>query len=756
MVRGPGLAVGSDVFATPDCRPRPRTRTAMRTLLALLLALTLPIFCARPARAMDTSRYLVAQLAEPSPASLSGGRPSAQQQLAALGVRVAAPLRDGRMRARAVRLDDAVLAHPALRGFAPDRIVLLEAPDAATAAAARTALADGGAVDWIEPLATRALQMTEMHGADARPAAPAGLVALDSLPNDPLLRDTRQWGLWNVGGVGGGYYGGVPRADAHVVEAWRRTTGDNALKLAVADTGIDPAQPELAGLMPDGSPRLVDMVAVTFEGADAWADSNGHGTPVAGAMAARTNDGAHFASGGVAGVCGGDGALVAGCRIVPIKIASGHSGESSSFEISRAMLWAADVGARAMNLSFAGYEGSRLERLCMTYALLRGCVVVVAAGNEGARDNPRHPMFPAAYAADGLGIQVGASTQFDDRAAFSSYGPGLDFVAPGVNIWTTFMTYPSAAGAVYDGLVAASGTSFAAPIATGAVGLLAAARPELIENDFQHVLRESADDVYLPGWDERTAWGRLNVGRALASVGPEYGIWHDEVRADSVVLAGAGTLAIGEDGPGTLDRFRGLLAATRWATYATVTLPDSFADSVRVWPRVGGTFAARGDFQLPYFTPGAEVVARNGRTFTLRGWLYRADADTCATCVDAWVPLPPEYARFGFTVIGRVNRARPPAPSGGAAAGAGALAVRAWPSPFRGAVAMALPRAGRVRVLDVNGRVVREWNASGTETRWDGRDEGGREAPPALYFVRWQPDGADGAPATTRVVKLGR
>lgn len=729
-------------------------RTSFRTLLTIAFTLTLAV--ARTAAAGDATRCLVAQLAEASGAAPFGGKATAAQQMAALGLTVRAPLRDGRMRARTTRLDETVLAHPALRGFAPDRIVLLEAPDPATASAARIALAAGGAVDWIEPLASRALQMTEMHGAGARPVAPTGLAVLDSLPNDPLLRDTRQWGLWNVGGVGGGFYGGVPRADVHVAEAWRVTTGDNALKLAVADTGIDPAQPELAGLMPDGSPRLVDMVAVTIEGADAWADSNGHGTPVAGAMAARTNDGAHFASGGVAGVCGGDGALVAGCRIVPIKIAEGRSSESSSFEVSRAMLWAADVGARAMNLSFAGYEGSRLERLCMTYALLRGCVVVVAAGNEGARDNPRRPMYPAAYAADGLGIQVGASTQFDDRAGFSSYGPGLDFVAPGVNIWTTFMTYPSAAGAVYDGLVAASGTSFAAPIAAGAVGLLAAARPELIENDFQHVLRESADDVYLPGWDERTAWGRLNVGRALASVGPEYGIWHDEVRADSVVLAGSGTLSIGESGPGTLDRFRGLLAATRWATYATVTLPDSFADTVRVWPRVGGTFAARGDYQLPYFTPGAEVVARQGRTFTLRGWLYRADGDTCAACVDSWVPLPPEYARFGFTVIGRVNRARPPAPVGDAAGSGGAAAVRAWPSPFRGAITLALPRAGRVRVLDVNGRVVREWRTGGGETRWDGRDRDGHDAPPAMYFVRWQGADESGPTLTTRVVKLGR
>ncbi len=625
----------------------------------------------------------------------------------------------------------------------------------ATAELARIALGSDRAIDWVEPLAARERQLVELHG-DPR-ALPPLAAALDTLPNDPLLRDSRQWGLWNVGGVGGGYYGGVPRADAHAIEAWRVTTGTDATKLAIADTGLDPAQPELAGLLADGSPRIVDGVSVTIDGSPDWADSNGHGTPVAGVSAARTNDGPHFASGGVAGVCGGDGVTNSGCRVVPIKIASGRSGESSSFEIARAMLWAADVGARAMNLSFAGTEPSRLERLAMTYALLRGCVVVVAAGNEGARDNPRRPMYPAAYAADGLGIQVGASTQFDERATFSSYGPGLDLVAPGVNLWTTFMTYPSAAGAVYDGLVAASGTSFAAPVVTGAVGLLAAARPELVENDFQHVLRESATDLAPAGWDEKTAYGRLDMGRALASVGPQYSIWHDEVRADSIVAAGTGTLAVGEAGPGTLDRLRGELAATRWAVYATVALPDSFVDSVRVWPRVGGTFVARGDYQLPYFTPGAEVVARTARTFTLRGWLYRADvdADTTTGGLDAWVPLPPEYARFGFTVIGRTTRTAPRS-AGGVDGARTAPGLVAGPNPFRRVLVLALPAAGTVRVLDAGGRVVRAWSAAAGEAHWDGRDRDGRETPAGLYFVRWTAAPGSPEPArTARVVRLG-
>src|SRR5207249_10248270 len=124
----------------------------------------------------------------------------------------------------------------------------------------------------------------------------------------------------------------------------------------------------------------------------------------------------------------------------------------------------------------------------MRYAIADGCLVVAAGGNRGATA-PRDPIYPAAYAADALCLQVGASDAWDRRAVFSSYGPGLDLVAPGVDVWTTFMTYPSAAGATYPGYVAVSGTSFAAPFATGVAGLLAAARPELAADDLRQLMR---------------------------------------------------------------------------------------------------------------------------------------------------------------------------------------------------------------------------------------------------------------------------
>lgn len=706
-----------------------------------------------PAHAHAGSTRLVAQLAAaPGEGDLSRARAGklatqrAATRLAVLGVSVSRGLLDGlpaSLAARPARAGEAL----SLRAFAPERVVLIEAPDEASAEAARIALADEGVVDWVEPLVLRELQLESyaaVSGANASPW-PARIALLDSLPNDPYVRDTKQWGIWNVGPSG--FFGGIPRADVHAAEGWALCVGDDALKLAVADTGIDPAQPELGGTLAGGGPRIVDALNVTNEPVPAVTDSAGHGTPVAGVMAARTNDGPHFSGGGVAGMCGGDGVTTAGCRIVPIKIAPGHSGEATSFDIARAMIHATDVGARAMNLSFAGPGSARIERLALAYALTRGCVVVVAAGNKGAT-LPTQPQYPSAYAAEGLCIQAGASDPSDQRVNFSSYGPGLDLVAPGVNAYTTFMTYPSYYGAVYDGYVAASGTSFAAPFVAGAVGLLATARPELVDTDFQRVLRETADDIGAPGVDQETGWGRLNVGRALHAVRPEVGIWHDEVRADSLVADGEGTLAIGERGPGTLDRYRGDVAVTRWAAYATVTVPDSLVDSLHVWPRVGGTLAVRGDYRLPYFASTAEVVAQDARTFTLRGWLYRADEDST---LDGWIPLPPEYVRFGFTVIGRAARALPAGAPVAGVAPAAAPALRAGPNPFRGALDVVAASHGRVGVYDAGGRLVRALESRDGRARWDGRDGAGRDTPPGLYFVRWT--GAAGT-RTVRVVRL--
>lgn len=714
-------------------------------------ALLLSALAAGPLRA-DASRELIVGIAAPrAGATAMAQRARFADRMRALGLTAYGTLADGlglaggpatggegaAFEARTSRASRGARRNPF--DLDPARVWRLAARDSLAAFAAVAPLSADPEIEWIEPNQPREF-VSLAAGTAATPPV---------FPNDPHFRDTRQWWLWNAGP--GSAYGGVARADIHAPEAWAITTGSNDLRLAIADTGVDPDQPEYQCRMPDGSMRLERGINVTLDPSGSFADSAGHGVSVAGVFAARTNEGWHIADSlGVAGICGGDGRGNFGCRLIPIKITFGRSGTSSSFDIARAMVYAVECGARAMNLSFAGGGRSRVERMAMYYAITRGCVVSAAAGNSGFVNGSR-PIYPAAYAAEGLGIQTGATDFFDRRTSFSSYGPGLDLMAPGWFIWTTYLTYPhpisGAPGRVYN---RDSGTSYAAPMTTGAVGLLAAARPELLDLDFQRILRESADDIGIPGVDSLTGWGRLNLARALEAVGPGIGIWHDEVLGVVTPTGRTDTLVLTESGPGTFDRFREWSDAAEYEVRATIAIPDSFVAPVRIWPRVGGTMTVRGDFRIPYFTPWAEVIAQDDRSFTLRGYVYRQSDATCRPCGDdAWLPLPPDQARFGFTVIGSVDRTPRPA----SRATGTTPRVIVTPNPFVAGTRIAAPGPGRVEIADAAGRRVRSFAVAdhGGAWEWDGRDAHGRGVAPGLYFVRYE--GAAGR-ATAKLLRL--
>jgi subtilisin family serine protease len=611
-------------------------------------------------------------------------------------------------------------------GLDPARIWLIEAADSAAAAGAARALAADPEVEWIERNVTRHVEgWIERAPAGGRAFTTSGASGVPSFPNDPLFQWGHQWSLYNIGPAG--QFGGLPRADNHATEGWSITTGSDDVVLSVADTGIDPDQPDLGGLLADGRPRIFAAVNLSnVDPPDSIYDRRGHGTMTTGVMAARSNNGVSVDTLGMAGVCGGDGVSNSGCRIVPMKVTVGTTEETTAYDLAQAILYASASGARAMNLSIAGLESSQLERVALYQAITHGCVVSAAAGNSGSQ---AFPLYPSAYAIDGLCIEVGASDVNDQRAGFSTYGPWLDLVAPGDNIYATFMTYPNAFGGMFPGYLFASGTSFAAPQVAGAVGLLSAVRPELIENDFQRILRESAHDLGEPGVDSTTAWGRLDLGAALAAVPKSVGIWHGQVAGVLGALVATDTLAIADSSqaPGGPPP-RVWPNARECEVTATVAIPDSFSGAVRIWPRVGGTSTVRSGFRLAYFAPWAEVTSQTAHAFTLRGYIYQR-ADTCAGC-DEFIPIPAEELSFGFTVMGPVKRAAPPT--------GGAPALSITPNPAVGAARILSVPGATVTILDPTGRRVREarvdpatgaWN-------WDGLDASGRRVRPGLYLVR--------------------
>ena len=318
---------------------------------------------------------------------------------------------------------------------------------------------------------------------DADCAAVAGC----TLPDDPGF--PRQWYLNNgrrtVEPPGGGLRG----ADIDAPLGWSIESGSDTVKIAIVDTGIDPAQADVA-------PRIVSDQSLAADQGDA-ADASGHGTAVAGIAAAIPNNGA-----GIAGVA-------YRASIVNIKIVTdNHPKAVDCTSVAAAIVAAATARARVINVSAGSPMPCPLEAQAVTYAWTHGDVIVAAAGNGGNRQ----PMYPAAY--DNV-IAVGATDAFDRPARFSSRGASwVDLAAPGVEIFTTLPTYPNAYGGLDLGYV--SGTSFAAPMVSGAAALLFA---QGLDNQ-QVAGRLLGTARPIAGSDSDWRYGLLDVCEALADGAP--------------------------------------------------------------------------------------------------------------------------------------------------------------------------------------------------------------------------------------------
>ncbi len=618
-------------------------------------------------------------------------------------------------------------------------IYSLELPDSATAKATVASLAADPRVAWAERDLPRE-PCVWLGDRDATPVPIGAAATTTSL--DPLLDDGRQWGLDNLGE--GGPYGGTGHADIHARAAWGYSRGDPNVVLAVTDSGVDPWHPELATALTDG----FDATLVPGE---SFADSIGHGTQVAGIIAARTGEGAHFDSLGIAGVCGGDGARAAGCRLMPVRISTGHSSSVFTFDEARGIAWAVDHGARVINLSVAATSPSIVERHAILDALARGVLVVCAAGNR-ALDRPGLPMYPAALAGDGLCMSVGASDAWDRRASWSSYGAWLDLVAPGVDIWSTALTYPDPFGGPPRRYAANAGTSFAAPFATGVAGLMLAMRPELDAGDLAPLMCANADDIGAPGPDSLTGAGRLDAARVLAALTPDHAIVHG-FATPRVVEVTHDTLTLGEGGQPVLDALGRTALVARLTLLAAAPVPDSLDRPVAAWTRVAHSTTLRVARTLAWPAPWAEVVAVDADSITMRGTVYRIEDPRVASlgAIDTmtrWLPVPPESARIAYTIHGRVRpRAAVVEPEARAMTPMPRLV--ATPSPFTRLTRLRGPAGATIELFDVRGRRVRTLRLdAGGVAEWDGHDEHGRDAPCGLYLMRGR-DGTCG-----RMVKL--
>jgi hypothetical protein len=261
-------------------------------------------------------------------------------------------------------------------------------------------------------------------------------------------------------------------------EAWDLSQGAPGAVIAILDSGVEASHPDFAGKLVAGYN--------TYSNSTNTADQFGHGTEVAGAAGAITNNAV-----GVAGVAGS-------APIMPVRVTDA-SGRATSASIASGIIWAADHGARVVNLSFNGIAGNTTIRTAAEYAYNHGTLVVAASGNCACADpTPENPYV----------LSVSATDESDSLAYFSSTGAFVDLSAPGTNILTT----------ARFGLYAAdSGTSLASPIVAGVAALMFAANPALTPALVTQLLEATAFDPSGDGYDQSFGHGRVDAFAAVST-----------------------------------------------------------------------------------------------------------------------------------------------------------------------------------------------------------------------------------------------
>jgi subtilisin family serine protease len=333
---------------------------------------------------------------------------------------------------------------------------------------------------------------------------------MDFLPNDSLLSD--QWALEKI----------------QAFDAWDKTQGVDSVLLAIIDTGIDYLHPDLQnkiflntgemgsdangndkssnGIDDDGNGFVddfrgwdfTDRVGFPFDstGGDYldWdndpMDENGHGTYMGGIAGAEVNN--------VTGIAG----VAPNVKILNLR-AFDPSGFGEEDDVAAAILYAVQMGAKVISMSFGDNAFSLVLRDVIRFAYAQGIVLVGSSGNSGSTD----PHYPSGYSEV---IAVGNSTIDDFVAGNSNFGSTLDLVAPGSSIITT------AKGNNYASI---SGTSAATPHVAGTAALILSLE-NFTNEEVKQIIKSTTDDIGEPGWDLRSGAGRLNLFRALTVIAP--------------------------------------------------------------------------------------------------------------------------------------------------------------------------------------------------------------------------------------------
>ncbi len=337
-----------------------------------------------------------------------------------------------------------------------------------------------------------------------------------ALPNDTHFA-TEQWSLNNTGQVHhtsdtpDGTVDGAPGADINWLPAWEGPDfPTNEIIIAVIDTGVDYTHPDITnqmwinldeipdnGIDDDFNGYIDDIYGIDPINADGDPrDDHGHGTHVAGTIAAEANN-----NYGIVGVC--PNAKIMACKI----FSQDGSGDAVSAAIE-SVEYAVNNGAMVLNNSWGGASYSQSMQDAVDFATERGVVFMAAAGNDGVLVRK----YPASY--EGVTC-VAASDSSDRRASFSTYGPWVDVTAPGVYILSLLSSVNEVPYGYFDNdeFLIISGTSMATPTAAGAMGLLMSLYPGHEPWIYEKVMEASCNTNFYTIPENTNYAGYFGAGR---------------------------------------------------------------------------------------------------------------------------------------------------------------------------------------------------------------------------------------------------
>ena len=369
-----------------------------------------------------------------------------------------------------------------------------------------------------------------------------------------IVPDDASFGLqWHLHDV-------TRNGDIEAPTAWDVTTGSADVLIGVLDSGVYTSHPDLVsnlwtnpnepvdGIDNDGNGYADDVYGVnTAFHTSNPEDLSGHGSHVTGIIGARGNNGS-----------GGTGVMWRSSLVVVSAAADGSGGFARADIIAGFDyfygLKTRGHNIRAINVSLGGDSYSSGVFNAISRLNDVGVLVVAAAGNENS-SNDVTPIYPANYDLPNI-ISVGATGPTKERAGYSNFGSSVDIAAPGGD--SAFGGTSGKIYSTYSALVTGGGnyaylqgTSMAAPVVTGALGLLASSRPTLTASELKNLLLSSADS--LPQLSSRVNSGRfLNVGAMLTATGP-VDLCPDDPAKLAPGACGCGTADTDTDADGTAD-----------------------------------------------------------------------------------------------------------------------------------------------------------------------------------------------------------